>query len=190
MSEDGCCENKRKSTARGGSNNIGGLRYTSHGRPRTDYAKIIVRKTVHTYNRGTSDTLAEFIPLSNVTAKCVAKAFVDVFSRTGIPRVIKSDNGTHFKNQLIRGLEDMLGIAPVFSTVDHHETAGSAERMIRVVREMLRKVVEDDPRSWEHALPLLAFSCRQIPSTVTGFSPFELLYAHSVRGPLEVIQEA
>src|SRR6218665_3172629 len=29
----------------------------------------------------------EFIPLSNVTAKCVAKAFVYVFSRPGIPRV-------------------------------------------------------------------------------------------------------
>jgi len=40
-----------------------------------------------------------------------------------------------------------------------------------------------------HALPFLAFSCRQIPSTVTGFSPFELLYAHDVRGPLEVMKD-
>src|SRR6218665_1309397 len=132
------------------------------------YILIIVEQVTH---------WPEFIPLSNVTAKCVAKAFVDVFSRTGIPRVIKSDNDTHFKNQLIRGLEDMLVIAPAFSTVDHHETAGSAERMIRVVREMLRKVIEDDPRSWEHALPFLAFSCRQIPSIFPGFPPFEFLYA-------------
>src|SRR6218665_1700170 len=145
------------------------------------YILIIVEQVTH---------WPEFIPLSNVTAKCVAKAFVYVFSRTSIPRVIKSDNGTHLNNQLIRGLEDMFGIAPMFSAVDHHETAGNAERMIWVVREMMRKIVEDDPRSWEHALPFLAFSCRQISSTVTGFSPFNFLSAHWVRGPLEVIQEA
>ena len=40
------------------------------------------------------------------------------------------------------------------------------------------------------ALPFLAFSCRQIPSTVTGFSPFELLYSHDVRGPLQVVHDA
>jgi hypothetical protein len=145
------------------------------------YVLILVEQTTH---------WPEFIPLSKASAKSVAKALIDVFSRTGIPRVLKSDNGTHFKNQLIRGLEDLLGIAPVFSTVEHHQTAGSAERMIRVVREMLRKVIGDEPRSWEFALPFLAFSCRQIPSTVTGFSPFELLYSHDVRGPLQVLRDS
>ena len=145
------------------------------------FVLILVEQTTH---------WPEFIPLSSVTAKAVAKALIEVFARTGIPKVIKSDNGTHFKNQLVKGLEDLLGISPVFSTVGHHETAGSAERMIRVVREMLRKSVADDPRSWDAALPLLAFSCRQIPSTVTGFSPFELLYAHDVRGPMQVVHDA
>ena len=34
----------------------------------------------------------EFIPLSSVTAKSVAKALIEVFARTGIPGVIKSMN--------------------------------------------------------------------------------------------------
>jgi len=38
----------------------------------------------------------EFIPLSSVTAKSVAKTLIEVFALTGIPRVIKSDDGTHF----------------------------------------------------------------------------------------------
>ena len=132
----------------------------------------------------------EFIPLGSMKADKVCKALIEVFSRVGIPKYIISDNGTHFKNQLVQGMEKMLGISPIFSTVEHHETAGSAERMIRVLRDMLKKVTSDEPRSWELALPFLAFSCRQIPSTVTGFAPFELLYSHDVIGPLQILRDA
>lgn len=83
----------------------------------------------------------EFIPLGTMKAKKICTALVEVFSRVGIPKYIISDNGTHFKNQLVQGLEKLLGISPIFSTVEHHETAGSTERMITVVRDMLKKVM-------------------------------------------------
>ena len=33
-------------------------------------------------------------------------------------------------------------------------------------------------------------STREVPQTSTGFSPFELLYGHEVRGPLDVLKES
>src|SRR6218665_164373 len=142
------------------------------------YVLILVDQTTH---------WPEFVALGSMKADKICKALIEIFSRVGIPRYIISDNGTHFKNQLVQGMEKMLGISPIFSTVEHHETARCAERMIRVLRDMLKKVICEEPRSWEAALPFLAFSCRQIPSSVTGFSPFELLYSHDVVSPLQIM---
>lgn len=36
----------------------------------------------------------------------------------------------------------------------------------------------------------LLFAYREVPQASTGFSPFELLYAHQVRGPLDVLKES
>ena len=39
-------------------------------------------------------------------------------------------------------------------------------------------------------LQYLLFAYREVPQSPTGFSPFELLYGRSVRGPLDVVREA
>ncbi|KAJ1123231.1 hypothetical protein NDU88_001704 [Pleurodeles waltl] len=38
-------------------------------------------------------------------------------------------------------------------------------------------------------LPCLLFAYREVPQKGVGFSPFELLYGHSVRGPLSIVKE-
>lgn len=38
-------------------------------------------------------------------------------------------------------------------------------------------------------LPYLLFAYREVPQASTGFLPFELLYGHQVRGPLELLKE-
>ena len=49
---------------------------------------------------------------------------------------------------------------------------------------MLRKFVSDDPRSWDKMIDLLIFANREVPYVTTGFSPFELMYGRTARGPL------
>ena len=39
-------------------------------------------------------------------------------------------------------------------------------------------------------LPCVLFAYREVPQASTGFSPFELIYGHNVRGPMEVLKEA
>ena len=39
-------------------------------------------------------------------------------------------------------------------------------------------------------LPYLLFAYREVPQSSTGFSPFELLYGHTVRGPLDILKES
>ena len=54
---------------------------------------------------------------------------------------------------------------------------------------MPRKFVSDDPRSWDKMIDLLIFSYREVPYVTTGFSPFELMYGRTARGPLQVVKE-
>ena len=54
---------------------------------------------------------------------------------------------------------------------------------------MLRKASADIGKDWDKLLPYLLFAYREVPHESTGFSPFELLYGRSVRGPLDVIKE-
>ena len=44
-------------------------------------------------------------------------------------------------------------------------------------------------RDWVKLLPYLLFAYREVPQASTGFSPFELLYGRTVRGPLDVLRE-
>ena len=54
---------------------------------------------------------------------------------------------------------------------------------------MLRKFAHDDPDGWDTYLPYLLFAYREVPQSSTGFSPFELIYSHVVRGPLDILDE-
>ncbi|KAJ1159738.1 hypothetical protein NDU88_000243 [Pleurodeles waltl] len=43
---------------------------------------------------------------------------------------------------------------------------------------------------WDVLLPCLLFAYREVPQKGLGFSPFELIYGHPVRGPLSLVKEA
>ena len=57
------------------------------------------------------------------------------------------------------------------------------------LKNMLRKFVSDDPRSWDKMIELLMLAYREVPCVTTGFSPFELMYERTARCPLQVVNE-
>ena len=63
------------------------------------------------------------------------------------------------------------------------------ERLNGTIVQMLRKFVRDEPKKWDQYLPYLLFAYRETKQASTGFSPFELIYGHHVRGPLDVLRE-
>jgi len=45
------------------------------------------------------------------------------------------------------------------------------------------------PKDWDRYLPALLFAYREVPQESLGFSPFELLYGRTVRGPMAILKE-
>lgn len=52
----------------------------------------------------------EAIPLKTINAETVANALIEIFSRTGIPREILSDQGSNFMSAIIQHLCTLLQI--------------------------------------------------------------------------------
>ena len=54
---------------------------------------------------------------------------------------------------------------------------------------MLKRLCQDQPRQWHRLINPVMFAYREVPQESTGFSPFQLLYGRSVRGPGTILKE-
>ncbi|XP_034565105.1 uncharacterized protein LOC117830889 isoform X2 [Notolabrus celidotus] len=131
----------------------------------------------------------EVFPLKSIKAKSVAFCLVQFFSRVGFPCEILTDQGTNFMSTLLKQVYQLLGIRSLRTTPYHPQTDGLTERFNQTLKQMLRKFVNNSGTDWDQWLPYLLFAYREVPQASTGFSPFELLYGHEVRGPLALLRE-
>ena len=54
---------------------------------------------------------------------------------------------------------------------------------------MLRAYCLQHGKDWDEGVHLVLFASREVVQESLGFSPFELLYGRTVRGPLKVLKE-
>ena len=125
----------------------------------------------------------EAMPLKRFTAPAVAEQLMELFSRHGVPKEILTDQGTNFMSQLLQELYKMLGVKPVRTTPYHPQTDGLVERFNQTLKQMLRKIIDEEGRDWDKLVPYILFAYREVPQSSTGFSPFEMVYGRDVRGP-------
>lgn len=83
----------------------------------------------------------------------------------------------------------MLHIQPIRTTPYHPQTDGLVDRFNQMLTMMLKKTAVKKKMDWDVLLPYLLFAYREVQQASTGFSPFELLYGRSVRGPLDILNE-
>ncbi|RUA04454.1 MAG: hypothetical protein DSY43_06235 [Gammaproteobacteria bacterium] len=131
----------------------------------------------------------EAIPLKSTHSREVADALIGVFSRFGIPEELVSDQGANLIGKLMTQLYELLGITKIKTSTYHPEANGLVERFNGTLKTMLRKFAGERILYWDKYIPYLLFAYREVPSQSTGFSPFELMYGRSVRGPLSIVKE-
>ena len=129
------------------------------------------------------------IPLSNIRSSTIADELIGLFCMVGPPDEIISDNGSDFKSQLMTQVTTALGIRQSFSSPYHHQTVGLVERFNGTLKSMMKTLDEEQWKIWDKYIPYFCFAYREVPQDSTGFSPFELLYPHKVKGPLEIVKQ-
>jgi len=75
-------------------------------------------------------------------------------------------------------------------TMPYHPMCnGLVERFNGTLKMMLKRMCAERPKDWDRYLPALLFAYRDMPQESLGFSPFELLYGRTVRGPMSILKE-
>ena len=131
----------------------------------------------------------EAVPLKNIDMESVAEALLDVYSRVGVPEEVLSDLGTQFVSECMKEVTRLLSIKRLTTTPYHPICNSLVEKFNGTLKRMLRRLCSDQPRQWHRFINSLLFAYREAPQESTGFSPFELLYGRTVRGPIQILKE-
>ena len=130
----------------------------------------------------------EAIPLRTITARAVATGMVEIFARTGVPLQLLTDQGSQFLSSLVSHLCKDLGIDQIRTAPYHPETNGVVERMHGTLKPMLSKASQLG-LDWVSQLPFALFALRSAPNRDSSFSPYQLVYGHRVRTPLDILHQ-
>ncbi|KAJ1100534.1 hypothetical protein NDU88_005616 [Pleurodeles waltl] len=107
----------------------------------------------------------------------------------GFPKEVVSDRGTNFTSTYMKSLWKECGVAYKFTTPYHPKGNSLVEIFNHTLKVMIVGLSEPLRRKWDVLLPCLLFAYRKVPQKGLGFSPFEFLYGHPVRGPLSLVSE-
>ena len=130
---------------------------------------------------------AEAIPLRNIKAKTIVKALIKFFTLVGLPKSIQCYQGTNFMSGVFQQVMYGLGINQYRSTVYHQKSQGAIERFHQTLKTMLKTYQSGKDK--DEGVNLLLFVVRDSVPESLGLSTFELVFGHSVRGPLKLYKE-
>lgn len=137
----------------------------------------------------TATRFPEAIPLRKITAPVISNALVKFFSMFGLPKIVQSDQGTNFLSKIFTQVLKTLNISHRISSAYHPESQGALEWFHQTMKAMLRRYCMDTSKDWDEGIPLVLFAAREAVQDSLGFSPADLVFGHTVRGPLKMLKE-
>ncbi|XP_069180281.1 uncharacterized protein [Procambarus clarkii] len=71
----------------------------------------------------------------------------------------------------------------------HPQSQGALERFHGMLKILLRIYCAEEGSSWDEALPFVLFAIRDAVVESLGFTPFQLVYGHSMRSPVGALKK-
>ena len=117
--------------------------------------------------------------LSSKSSYSVAQALLRLFCDIGFPKVMQSDNGGEFVNEVMAALKKISGIDERLISAYHHRSNGIAERAIQSTSNAVYKSIGGLNTQWDDYLPQIqhAFNTRVIE--LHGSSPYSLMFGRA-----------
>ena len=131
----------------------------------------------------------EGVAIKNIDTTTIAEELVTIFSRVGNPDEMLSDIGTQFTSELMSEIARLLSLRQLFTSPYHTMCNGLVEKFNGTLKKMLSRTSAEKPKDWDKYILALLFAYREVPQATMDFTPFELMYRRTVKGPLCVLKE-
>ena len=130
--------------------------------------------------------VAEFVPVYSKEPLQVAQAFYTGWvCRYGTPAHVSTDNGKEFATDFGHMLA-RLGVEHITTSVRHPAANGAVERLIKSVKDILTKHINNHSATWLKALPTVRMAYMNRIHSAIKMSPNEMLMGFKPELPLPV----
>jgi transposase InsO family protein len=155
-------------------------------KPKTSSGKNIILTIVDAYSKW-----IEAYPMSGCTTLETAQQLEHYFAQRGVPKLLISDQGAQFTNDLYADIMKLYGVEIRCTTTYHPQSNGQCERANGVLIRILAHMMSDTLEDWDLHLNQALMFYRAAPQTSTGLSPFYVEHLRPMRLPSNnVLSEA
>ena len=112
----------------------------------------------------------------------------EIICRHGCPQIIMTDQGSHFKNQIVKELCEKFRIKHKLSSPYHPQTNGLVERFNRTLCESLAKISEQEDQ-WDEHIEEVLFAYQTNKHGTTKKIPFYLTYGRQSVLPTDEFED-
>jgi len=122
------------------------------------------------------------VPIPNKGSITIARELYRIFTTIGFPRVLQSDNGTEFVNEIVTVMTKTMGVQHRLVTPYHPRGNGVAENHVKTACNMIRKEVHDHKETWARHVPMVQLAMNTRVVALHNSSPFSLFFARRFNG--------
>lgn len=117
--------------------------------------------------------------LKTRTAEETASHLLQIWADWGPPKIMQSDEGTEFVNQVVTAMAELANVELRVSTPHYKHSTGSVERVNRTIGTSLRKMLQGAMSTWDTVLPLVTHYYNTTTRSLTKTSPYALMFTRA-----------
>jgi hypothetical protein len=122
------------------------------------------------------------VPIPNKEALTVAEELFRIFTLIGFPRILQSDNGKEFVNEVTRIMTTEMGVQHRLVTPYHPRGNGVAENHVKTAVNIIRKEIRGIKPTWDRYVGMAQLAMNARVVALHNSSPFSLFFARRFNG--------